>query len=38
MVVQLACDDGGGGSEKTAHRRPRNDKGFETAYGEGTNL
>jgi len=32
------CDDGDGGSERTAHRSPRSDKGLETTYGEGTNL
>ena len=31
-------DDGGGASEKTAHRNPRSDKGFETTHGERTNL
>lgn len=32
------CDDGGGGSEKTVHRSPHSDKGFEATHGEGTNL
>jgi hypothetical protein len=32
------CGDGGDESEKTAHRRPRSDKGFETTHGERTNL
>lgn len=33
------CDDGASRrSEKTAHRKPRSGKDFETAHGEGTNL
>ena len=31
-------DDGRGWRERTADRRPRSDKGFETAHGEGANL
>jgi hypothetical protein len=31
------CDDGGDESEKTAHRSPRSDKGFEATHGDGTN-
>ena len=31
-------DDGRGWCERTAHRSPRSDTGFETAHGEGTNL
>jgi hypothetical protein len=34
----VPCDDGRGWCERTAHRRPRSDKGFETAHGKGTNL
>ena len=31
-------DDGCGGGDRTAHRRPRSDKGFEEAHDEGTSL
>jgi hypothetical protein len=34
----VRSDDACGGSERTAHRRQRSDKGFETTHGEGTNL
>ena len=30
-------DDDGGESEKTAHRNPRSDRGFETIHDERTN-
>ena len=36
--ADVLCDDGRGWRERTADRRPRSDKGFETAHGEGTNL
>jgi hypothetical protein len=34
----VLCDGVRGWCERTAHRRPRSDKGFETAHSEGTNL
>ena len=36
--ADVLCDDGPGWRERTADRRPRSDKGFETAHGAGTNL
>ena len=34
----VLCDDGRGGCERIADRRPRNDKGFEKTNGKRTNL